>query len=1187
MKASSKITEREVAAELAAELNRHIQHGGTAFEKVSVENLVGSLYPDITVWINYASGQAFAFWELKRPGLQEDLSRLASKAQMLGVRYAVVWNFQTGELYEVDDQGKLHPQKPYPRSVLKSLDEWAIPPKKIAALQQAKIILEDLDHLAKGHGLSPYLPDKFYFIGILEKAIHSLVPVLKEQLLQKKKDRKVRSQIDKWTVEQGYPIGLSDLDDLLAHHWAYSLAVRILFYFTVRRYYSGLPDLRPDPGSHRTMSDLLQEAFSKAQTVDWQAVFEPSPLDQLGLPPEADSILDDLLDDFHRYDFGQLKEDVIGQIMEGLLPEEERHALGQYFTREDLVDLIIGFVARREDAYYLDPTCGSGTFLNRLYSRLRWLSGYQTTHGQLLERLWGVDIAHFPAELATINLFRQNVRDLTNFPRILIRDFFQIHPGETFFFPPLKAPIPDYSKVQIPMPMFHGIVGNFPYIRQELIERQNKGYKQEIVSAIARQWYYKDQDLFLHRGIPKRIRNHTTHTLSEGDIEELKKQVRQGHIDLRLSGQADIYAYLFFHAAAFLEEGGRLGIVTSNSWLDVAYGVELKRCFLGHFKIIAIVASWCEPWFEDAAVNTAFVILERCEAPQERARNVIRFVKVKKPLSELLPRNFILREAERWQKVDACLREIETADVRIASRDPDTGQVQALRGVHTLETDTFRIRLIPQAELEAELKGKGETAKWGLYIRTPSVYFDILEHAGDQLVPLSQVAKVRRGYTTGINEFFYFEIKGPGSRPGTLRVQNTRGWIGEIEKDCLRPVIKSPKEAKGLVVDPQTLRYRLFLPPIALTAEAPEKILQANYPLAYEYVQWGAKQETPQGRPWPEVPSVRGRKAWWLLPERKPGRILMPMMNDQRFAIFQNSEAYVDHNLFEFLIAEKDGDLAAALMNSTLFALLRETVSRVNLGDGATKTEGIDWKNNIPIVLPNTLTEQSRARILKAYHKLRQRCVKRIAEEVKQKDRRALDKAVLEALGLDPKVYLPQIYQGLVEMVEERLALPKLRINMKKREQRQSMEQIQEQIRQELLASGIRSIVAFLPTRPFAMEDVPVTGRPHSWQQFFTDWELLDAEGHPVGKVSGTEQQVRYAIYAARSGEYLIQVPANKTVAGKVVQEYEHYLRQVGRELFHRTLTSTRHHRQAEQIVRNLLESLGLPMLAVSVAMEG
>jgi len=389
MKKTSGVTEREVVSEIKEEFNKLIKEGWTPFENATVETRAGDRYPDLTVWTDYESKKAFAIWEFKKPGLTEDLSTLPSKARALGCQYVIVWNFQTGHIFEANN-GNLQLLKTYPVPVLNSLEEWSSPSRRDGALKQARRIFDDLIRLAEGEQLSPYVPDKFYFIGILEKAIFSLVPLLESQIFQKKKDPDISRQLDIWTVEQGYPTALPDLNLLLARHWAYSLAVRILFYFTVRRYYPSLPEL--NPSYSQKMEDLLLEAFRKAQSVDWQAVFGYSSLDNLGLPDKAEPVLRELLDDFNRYDFSQLKEDVIGLIMEGLIPKEERHGLGQYFTRQDLVDFIIGFVARSDNAFYLDPTCGSGTFLNRLYSRLRWLSDYCAPHGQLLERIWGVDI---------------------------------------------------------------------------------------------------------------------------------------------------------------------------------------------------------------------------------------------------------------------------------------------------------------------------------------------------------------------------------------------------------------------------------------------------------------------------------------------------------------------------------------------------------------------------------------------------------------------------------------------------------------------------------------------------------------------------------------------------------------------------------------------------------------------------
>ena len=92
---ASSITEREVAADLKEELNGYIHQGGTSFDQATVEHLSVSRYPDITLWTAYPD-KAFAFWELKAPGLQEDLSVLPGKAEMVGARYVVVWNFQNG-----------------------------------------------------------------------------------------------------------------------------------------------------------------------------------------------------------------------------------------------------------------------------------------------------------------------------------------------------------------------------------------------------------------------------------------------------------------------------------------------------------------------------------------------------------------------------------------------------------------------------------------------------------------------------------------------------------------------------------------------------------------------------------------------------------------------------------------------------------------------------------------------------------------------------------------------------------------------------------------------------------------------------------------------------------------------------------------------------------------------------------
>jgi len=101
-----------------------------------------------------------------------------------------------------------------------------------------------------------------------------------------------------------------------------------------------------------------------------------------------------------------------------------------------------------------------------------------------------------------------------------------------------------------------------------------------------------------------------------------------------------------------------------------------------------------------------------------------------------------------------------------------------------MSTDDFRIYQATQQDLleegfkkdetqkdigkTAPFAGKYKGNKWGgKYLRAPDIYFKILEKAGDKLVRLGDIAEVRRGITTGCNEFFTLMKK--KSRNGELK----------------------------------------------------------------------------------------------------------------------------------------------------------------------------------------------------------------------------------------------------------------------------------------------------------------------------------------------------------------------------------------------------------------------------------
>ena len=90
--------------------------------------------------------------------------------------------------------------------------------------------------------------------------------------------------------------------------------------------------------------------------------------------------------------------------------------------------------------------------------------------------------------------------------------------------------------------------------------------------------------------------------------------------------------------------------------------------------------------------------------------------------------------------------------------------------------------------------------KWGgKYLRAPDIYHHILDKYGDRLVRLGDIATIRRGVTTGANNFFYLT-------PAKIREFG-------IEAEYYAPVMTSPTESRALLVDAAALPKRLFYVP--------------------------------------------------------------------------------------------------------------------------------------------------------------------------------------------------------------------------------------------------------------------------------------------------------------------------------------------------------------------------------------
>ncbi|MEM3455297.1 MAG: N-6 DNA methylase, partial [Candidatus Micrarchaeia archaeon] len=416
--------------------------------------------------------------------------------------------------------------------------------------------------------------------------------------------------LKKWWREQHYDPVTEFGDEekkRIAKYSLYVLANKIMFYYVLKRSFN-LPEMNIlDNGKIKDLENLILKNFNEAkkQSGNYETVFEDSDADKIPfLNDECFYPVSTLIKFFKEYNFSALSQDILGNIYDRLIAPDERHAFGQYYTPIPVVDLINALTIKSSDARVLDPACGSGTFLTRAFDLKLKLNGQdnEDVRKKFLSELFGVEIASYPAHLATIALASKLlVYNPDIYPNIIKDDFLNIQTKMVIprwkFAPNINHKTTDLKGMEkeVIFKPIDAVVSNLPYIRQENID--NKDSEQNKV-----------ENFLYQNGFSKDRPNNTS----------------------------DFHVYFWYYILPFLKEGSRVGFLTSDTWLNVEYGNDLKKFINKYFKIIAIIDSSVERWFEDALVNTVITVLERTDDKEKRKNNKIKFVRIHRKISELI-----------------------------------------------------------------------------------------------------------------------------------------------------------------------------------------------------------------------------------------------------------------------------------------------------------------------------------------------------------------------------------------------------------------------------------------------------------------------------------------------------------------------------------------------------------------------
>jgi type I restriction-modification system DNA methylase subunit len=414
-----------------------------------------------------------------------------------------------------------------------------------------------------------------------------------------------------------------------------------------------------------------------------------------------------------------------------------------------------------------------------------------------------------------------------------------------------------------------------------------------------------------------------------------------------MSGKSDLFVAFYARGLQLLKDGGTHVFVCSNSWLDVGYGGKLQGYLLNNSHVAAIYDSAIERQFASADINTIISFIHKQEPDDE---DITQFVSFRAPFLEAL-------------------------------------------------ADETKRRVVKKTSAEIWESGSNENNryegdKWGgKYLRAPDIYFTILEKGKGKLVRLGDIADVRRGITTGANEFFY------------LSEEDQQKW--RIEEEFLKPVIKSPRECRSIVVKPEDLKFKLFY------CHKDKRDLRGTN--ALRYIEWGETDDEwldDDGNPNPPYlrPSCRGRHNWYDLGNREKPRLnINYLVNEVMRTFIKEDGFYVSDNFQEIHSSPEKVFQIGAGTNSTLFQLFANVTGRANFGEGLMKIQTYEVKA-LPIVNPKFLSA-----------KLCEQRLENVAMlNLDSDDRRELDDLIFDALGLTAGER-DAVYDAVIDLVSKRL----------------------------------------------------------------------------------------------------------------------------------------------------------------------
>lgn len=306
-------------------------------------------------------------------------------------------------------------------------------------------------------------------------------------------DEEFRNKVNEWIKNSELDIQKEEeWQDKLAREITYTFINRLYFYRIAEDFKIVKPKLTksvlPDLLKSFSIKQIIESGFKEILGIDYRAIFAHNLFDMIDFD---DNVLERVVIQLADYNFKNLGSDILGKIYQKHISKDERKSLGQFYTPDWIIDFIIRKIPITINKKILDPACGSGGFLIRIYDKLKnqYLKdsiSKKDAHNTILkENIYGFDINPFAVQLSATNLVLRDLKAKTDTLHILERD--SLTSGLEQWTPHNNIDLNTQSKLvniaEYFPEKYDVVVGNPPYFNLKLSDIKSKYPNENFVVA--------------------------------------------------------------------------------------------------------------------------------------------------------------------------------------------------------------------------------------------------------------------------------------------------------------------------------------------------------------------------------------------------------------------------------------------------------------------------------------------------------------------------------------------------------------------------------------------------------------------------------------------------------------------------------------------------------------------------------